>query len=235
MTGRPRRCAQDAPKRPPTRARNHGILAHNLTRAPNPRQYGLQPVQRKTFSFKLRAGSFLTKMATRHDLHARPHPPPPTKTLPVCDTHTAALCFPRHSRLVPERGTQACWERIPAGVRSVAPVVSHAWPFLHLKVSLHSQHHPPPKVEAEDVGKARTAKAEVKAATVDLKHWREESIRCWRMRNTTGSSSTRLKTERVPVAAFRKDFAGRDHCCLGCGKANVQCESCRCIDNVVSV
>ena len=23
--------------------------------------------------------------------------------------------------------------------------------------------------------------------------------------------------------------AGRDHCCIGCGKANVQCESCRCI------
>ena len=42
---------------------------------------------------KLRAESFLSKMA-RHDLHARPHPPPPTRTLPVCDTHTAALRFP---------------------------------------------------------------------------------------------------------------------------------------------
>ena len=28
--------------------------------------------------------------------------------------------------------------------------------------------------------------------------------------------------------------AGRDHCCIGCGKANVQYESCRCIDNVIS-
>ena len=49
-----------------------------------------------TILSKLRAGSSLTKMA-RHDLHARPHPspPPPTRTLPVCDTHTATLRFPQ--------------------------------------------------------------------------------------------------------------------------------------------
>ena len=141
------------------------------------------------------------------------------------------------------------------------------------------QHHPPPKVEAEDVGKAasvdlkhpreesvrfwrmqnttapshlppkagtgkegkaRTARAKARAAKPILKYRRGKSIKIWRVWNTTSSFSHKTQNKKGICYTFQRGHctsnpcpAGRDHCCIGCGKANVPYEPCRCIDNVV--
>ena len=92
--------------------------------------------------------------------------------------------------------------------------------FLHLKVSLHSQHHPPPQVEAEDEGKARKAKAEVNKGSKGGPQAPEGRVdQIWENVEHNRQFFHKTQNRKGVCYSFQK---GQDHCCLGCGKANVQ-------------